>query len=128
MRIHKRKTQAMIWQNSTMQKNKPLTRGLMPALLLALLLHVSGHIFLHLGDDTLAGDETHLTSHQESRTASAPQHQCSVCQDHQHLSLESSSLAAITLAVNPTSPARQNEALPSFLPAHFKPTRAPPRG
>jgi hypothetical protein len=128
MRIDKRKTQAMIWQKSTTQTNKTLTRGLMPALLLALLLHVSGHIFLHLSDSTLAGDESHLTSHQESRTASAPQHQCSVCQDQQHLSLESSSLAVIPLVITPTVPTRQNDALPSFLPAHFKPTRAPPRG
>ncbi len=111
-----------------LQKNKLMVRSLMPALLLALLLHVSGHVFLHLGDAVSAGDETHLTSHQESRTASAPQHQCSVCQDHQHLSLDSAPRAAVTRAAILTVPPRQNDALPSFLPAHFKPTRAPPRG
>jgi len=107
-------------------KNKTIAQGFIQALLLALLLNMSGHVFLHLGDAVSAGDETHLTSHQESKTASAPQHQCSVCQDHQHLSLESQPLTALVLAVSPIVPSRQSAAAPSFLPAHFKPTRAPP--
>ena len=95
--------------------------------MLLLLLHVSGHVFLHLGDAVSAGGETHVTSQQESKTATAPQHQCAICQDHQHLSLESPSIAAFTPAADTAFPLRQNDATPSFLPAHFKPTRAPPR-
>lgn len=108
-------------------KNKLIAQGFMQALMLALLLNLSGHMFLHLGDAVSAGDEAHVTSQQESKTAAALQHQCSVCQDHQHLSLESPAAAPLTLAVDTVFPARQNDVTPSFLPAHFKPTRAPPR-
>ncbi len=111
----------------TVQKSKTMTRAFIQALLLALLLNLSGHMFLHLGDAVSAGDETHLASQQESKSPAAPQDPCSICQDHQHLSLESQAVAAVTLAAKAILPARQNDVPPSFLPAHFKPTRAPPR-
>ena len=100
----------------------------MHALLVVLLLNLSGHVFLHLGDAVSAGDETHISSQQESKTASTPQHQCFICQDHQHLSLESQPVAALIGAASTVFPPREHDATPSFLPAHFKPTRAPPRG
>ncbi len=99
----------------------------MHALLVVLLLNLSGHVFLHLGDAVSVGDETHVSSHQESKTASTPQHPCAVCQDHQHLSLESQPVAALIYTASTAFPLREHDATPSFLPAHFKPTRAPPR-
>ena len=110
------------------QSNKSKRQGFVAALLLALLLNLSGHVFLHLSDAMAAGDEAHLAAPHEAKNNAAPQHACAVCQDHQHLSLESQPVASLTQVKRPSRPMRQNAVLPSFQPAHFKPSRAPPRG
>ena len=103
------------------------TRGFINALLLALLLNLSGHLFLHLGDAVLEAEETHWTAHQEPTKTSAPQHQCSVCQDHQQLALDTPSTASVVLEALPQSTTR-NSAFPPVAPSFQRQSdRAPPR-
>jgi hypothetical protein len=103
------------------------TRGFINALLLALLLNLSGHLFLHLGDAVLEAEETHWTVHQESSKTTAPQHQCSVCQDHQQLALDAPSTASVVLEAVPQSTNRNPE-FPRVAPSFQRPSdRAPPR-
>jgi hypothetical protein len=103
------------------------TRGFINALLLALLLNLSGHLFLHLGDVVLDAEETQWAAHQEPTKTTAPQHQCSVCQDHQQLALDTPSTASVVLEAVPQSTNRNTEVLP-VAPSFQRPSdRAPPR-
>ena len=108
-------------------KNFNRTRGFINALLLALLLNLSGHLFLHLGDAVLEAEETHWSTHQEPTKTSTPQHQCSICQDHQQLALDTPSTASVVLEAVPQSTTR-NSAFLSVAPSFQRPSdRAPPR-
>lgn len=111
-----------------LHSNNSKRQRFVATLLLALLLNLSGHVFLHLGDAMTAGDEAHISAHHEAKNTAAPQHACAVCQDHQHLSLASQPIASFTQEARLSLPARQMDVLPTFQPAHFKPSRAPPRG
>ncbi|HEX4946299.1 MAG TPA: hypothetical protein VFZ34_06540 [Blastocatellia bacterium] len=102
-------------------------RGFINALLLALLLNLSGHVFLHLGDAVLETAETHWSGEQEPTKTTAPQHQCSVCQDHQQLALDTPATASFVLEAVPHSAHHQTE-FPLVAPAFQRPSdRAPPR-
>lgn len=103
------------------------TRGFITALLLALLLNLSGHMFLHLGDAVLEAEETHWTAqHEPTKTTAAP-HQCSICQDHQQLALDTPATASVTLEAVAQNPNRNLELLP-VAPSFRRPSdRAPPR-
>ena len=70
-------------------KKQGIARCFIQALLLSLLLNLSGHMFIHLSDTVLDADETHFTSHKEPRSTGPSQHQCSVCQDFQQLAFDS---------------------------------------
>lgn len=108
-------------------KRQCRTRGFIQALLLALLLNLSGHTFLHLADSALDAGETHFTSHEEPRNNSAPQHQCSVCQDHQQLTLDFPATTASFVAA-PTWLATQHDELILVAPIRTNSAdRAPPR-
>jgi hypothetical protein len=103
------------------------TRGFINALLLALLLNLSGHLFLHLGDAVVEAEETHWTAHQEPDKTTTPQHQCSVCQDHQQLALDTPSSASVVIEAAPSNTIRNAE-FPSIAPSFQRPSdRAPPR-
>ena len=98
-------------------KKQGIAQCFIQALLLSLLLNLSGHMFLHLSDAVLDVGETHFTSHEESRSTSAPQHQCSFCQDSQQLVFDSPPTASVyfetkTLLTNPRTEAIL--AAPSF--------------
>ena len=96
-------------------------------LLLALLLNLSGHMFLHLGDAVLEAEATHFTSHEEQPNFFAPQHQCSVCQDHQQLALDSPATASYFVEAPNLTTNRSNE-FPSASLSFQRPSdRAPPR-
>jgi hypothetical protein len=110
----------------TLQQKLP-TPGLIQALILVVLLNLSGHLFLHLGDALLEAEETHLSAPHEAKTVTPPQHFCSVCQDHQHLALDTPSLASSTPEAVALTPTRFDDLVPSSRAFSFKPTRAPPR-
>lgn len=110
----------------TLQK-KLTALGLIQALMLAVLINLSGHIFLHLGDSLLEVEATHLAAKQEEKGFSSAQHICSVCQDHQHLSLDVPSNFATpseSLTCVPTQVELTTHSATSY---GYKPTRAPPR-
>jgi hypothetical protein len=110
-----------------LQKNKMMGQRFIQALLLALLLNVSGHVFLHLGDSLWPAEALHLAATHEEKSSLPAQHFCSVCQDHQQLSLDTPALASIFTEAAPLLPTRRDDASPSSPAVHFKPTRAPPR-
>ena len=108
-------------------KKQSITRGFIQALLLALLLNLSGHTFLHLTDAAVDTGEPQLTAHEEPRGLAAPQHQCSVCQDHQQLTLDVPATATVLLAV-PLQLAKQRADFVFVAPSrHHISDRAPPR-
>ncbi|MBS1809557.1 MAG: hypothetical protein JST84_15465 [Acidobacteria bacterium] len=108
-------------------KNLGTMRRFTQALLLALLLNLSGHMFLHLSDAPLEADETHFTSHKESENYSAPQHQCSICQDQQQLALDSPSSTAYFIEVQNITPKRSTLLTPASIVFTNQSDRAPPR-
>ena len=84
-------------------------------------------MFLHLSDAALDADETHFTSHEEPRSTPAPQHQCSVCQDHQHLVLDVSAASDTVVEGRPQVVATTAALVYDFQPLALAPSRAPPR-
>lgn len=107
--------------------NQHRARGFIHALLLAVLLNLSGHMFLHLGDAVLAAEDTHFTTHEAPSDVNAPPHQCSVCQDHQQLTLDFPANASYFLEAQlPPLPCRNN--FPPVATTLASPSdRAPPR-
>lgn len=108
-------------------KNLGTMRRFTQALLLALLLNLSGHMFLHLSDATPEADETHFTSHQESEKFSAPPHQCSICQDQQQLALDSPSSNSYFIETPIISQNRNSLSAPASPVFTNLSDRAPPR-
>lgn len=103
------------------------TQGFINALLLALLLNLSGHMFLHLGDAVVDAEETHWTAEQEPTKTTAPAHHCAVCQDHQHLALDAPAMASYLVEATTTNTTRQAETR-LVIPSFQRPSgRAPPR-
>ncbi|MFN7931044.1 MAG: hypothetical protein U0Y68_24575 [Blastocatellia bacterium] len=108
-------------------KKQCRTRGVIQALLLALLLNLSGHTFLHLSDASLETGEPQYTAHEEPRGLAAPAHQCSVCQDHQQRLLDTPTTAAMVVAAA-TSLTKQPTAVVPVVPSRQTVAdRAPPR-
>lgn len=107
--------------------NQHRARGFIHALLLAVLLNLSGHMFLHLGDAVLEAEGTHFTTHEAPSKGNAPPHQCSVCQDHQQLALDAPATAAYFLAACLTTPPRHHHFPPVATPLASPSDRAPPR-
>ncbi len=58
-------------------------------LVLAILSSLTGHIFLHLADEPFHQESSHqISAHHEDAAAQNQNHQCSICLDHQALSLD----------------------------------------
>lgn len=97
------------------------------ALLLALLLNFSGHIFLHLGDVPLH-DEEALRAASHDQPSSAPaQHQCSFCQDQQLLTLDVPATEAVAVAGQSRLVTTTATSVYDFQLLALSPSRAPPR-
>lgn len=96
------------------------------ALLLVVLMNLSGHMFLHLGDANIEHDGAHISAHSEQKSIAAPAHQCSVCQDHQTLSLENALPQALHFASESRSENSWQQIQVKSFTASFNPTRGPP--
>jgi hypothetical protein len=60
-----------------------------PVLVLAILMSLTGHVFLHLADEPFQHEASHqVSAHHEDSAAQNQSHQCSICLDHQALSLD----------------------------------------
>lgn len=99
----------------------------MQALILALLLNLSGHIFLHLGDAPLHNEEAGLASPHAPLGSSPAQHQCSLCQDHQLLTLDVPTAGAILVEGQPRVVPAIAASVYDFQLLSLSHSRAPPR-
>ena len=58
-------------------------------LMLAILMSLTGHVFLHLADEPFSAEATQqLSAHHEESATQTQSHQCSICLDHQALTLD----------------------------------------
>ncbi len=99
-----------------------------PVLVLAILMSLTGHVFLHLADAPFDHETTHqISAHHEDSAAQNQSHQCSVCQDHQALSLDLPVSKVVLIAAAPvlTSPTVDSHYQAGNL--RFTSDRAPPR-
>jgi hypothetical protein len=109
------------------RKKQRTAPGLVMALLLALLLNLSGHMFLHLGDAVLEANDAHLSAPEEKSTSPASQHTCSICQNHQQLALDSPATTSYFLETFTLTANRGIESVVAS-PSFQRPSdRAPPR-
>ena len=111
--------------------HKLLSKKFVPAftqaLLLVVLMNLSGHMFLHLGDANIEHEGSHISAHSEQKTISAPLHQCSACKDHQTLSLENTATATIQFTAESLTEKRWQQLQVHSFTASFNPTRGPPQ-
>ena len=99
-----------------------------PVLVLAILMSLTGHVFLHLADEPFHHEATHqVSAHHEDSAAQNQSHQCSICLDHQALSLD---LPARAFELNFSAPVVISQTVAANYHANrllFTSDRAPPR-
>ncbi len=95
--------------------------------MLALLLNLSGHIFLHLGDTPLHDEGTLLAAPHDQPGSSPAQHQCSICQDHQLLALDVPATDAIVVEGRSRVEIPTAASVYDFQLLSLSHSRAPPR-
>lgn len=101
---------------------------LAPVLVLAILMSLTGHVFLHLADEPFQHETTHqVSAHHEDSAPQNQTHQCSICLDHQALSLD---LPAHVFELNFSAPVLIPQTVAANYQANrllFTSDRAPPR-
>ncbi len=109
-----------------MPTQKKSTLRLAQALILAVLLNLSGHMFLHLSDASIEHEGVHIGAHSEQKSIAAPAHQCSVCQDHQSLTIENALPQTIHFESQTLSENSWQQIQVKSFTASFNLTRGPP--
>lgn len=104
------------------------TKIFVSVLTFAILMSLTGHVFLHLADEPFSAETTQqLSAHHEEPVAQTQSHQCSICLDHQALTLDlpfhSAALIFAAPVKAPVNVASNYEANKFF----FTSGRAPPR-